>query len=194
MIDIESVLKDFPQTTEIHIVSVKNECKEVLIKIDQEANAEEPTIYCVNLHNEQETSHTFCFKRSQESACSISYSAPKNYLYEPNASILKAGSFKQVAAHYGVQKLHPNSHLYTSETLVADFPGRIFCIDRITKVQRKEIADIDKANLSIRNFPGSVTDLRKKLKLKDGGETYIFATTLCDDRKVLIIGRHAHVN
>jgi hypothetical protein len=81
--------------------------------------------------------------------------------------------------------------LYTSDTLVSHFPGRIFTIDRITKVQKKEISNIEKANLSIRNFPGSVADLRKKLKLKDGGDMYIFATTLYNNSKVLIIGRHA---
>jgi hypothetical protein len=79
--------------------------------------------------------------------------------------------------------------LYTSDTCITHFPGRIFTIERVTKVQRKEIADIDKANLSIRNFPGSVADLRKKLKLKDGGDVYVFATTLHDNSKVLIVGR-----
>lgn len=188
MIDIESVLKDFPQTTEIHIVSVKNECKEVLIKIDQEANAEEATIYCVDLHNEQETSHTFCFKRSQENQCIPEFDTPQHYLYEPNASILKAGAFKQVAERYGVNKLHPSSHLYTSQTFVPYFPGKVFAIEKVCKVQRKEIADIEKANLTIRNFPGTVAELRKKLKLKDGGDKHIFATTLRDNSKVLIVG------
>ncbi len=187
MIDIESVLKDFPQTTEIHIVSVKNECKEVLVKVEPTIPTTSPTVHCIHLNNEQV--QDFCYPRAAESTTCVAYSQPLRYLYEPNASILKAGAFKQVAQRYGVQKLHPNSHLYTSENMVADFPGRIFSIDRITKVQRKEIADIDKANLSIRNFPGSVADLRKKLKLKDGGETYIFATTLHDQSKVLIVGR-----
>ena len=100
---------------------------------------------------------------------------------------MKAGLFKTVANKYNVQKLHPSTHLYTSEELVPDFPGRSFEIKRVTKVQRKEIQDIEKANLSIRNFPGNVADLRKKLKLKDGGDTYIFACTLHDNSKVLII-------
>ena len=117
----------------------------------------------------------------------IAFSLPKNYLYEPNASIMKAGLFKTVAKRYNVEKLHPSTHLYTSEELVENFPGRSFKVERVTKVQRKEIQDIDKANLSIRNFPGNVADLRKKLKLKDGGDTYIFACTLHDNSKVLII-------
>ena len=117
----------------------------------------------------------------------IGYSAPKSYLYEPYASIMKAGLFKTVANKYNVQKLHPNTHLYTSDEYIENFPGRSFQINRVTKVQRKEIQDIDKANLSIRNFPGNVADLKKKLKLKDGGNIYIFACTLNDNSKVLII-------
>jgi hypothetical protein len=100
---------------------------------------------------------------------------------------MKAGLYKTVANRYNLQKLHPNTHLYTSEKKVENFPGRSFKVERVTKVQRKEIQDIDKANLSIRNFPGNVADLRKKLKLKDGGDTYIFACTLNDNSKVLIV-------
>lgn len=190
MIDIESVIKVFPSTQEVHIVAVNNECKEVLVRVKGEMIVEkgEIDIICANLPQQDQP---FVFTRKAEEACTIAYSLPQTYLYEPNAAILKAGAFKQVAQQMGVHKLHPNSHLYTSDTLVSHFPGRIFTIDRITKVQKKEINDIEKANVSIRNFPGSVADLRKKLKLKDGGDTYIFATTLHDNSKVLIIGRHA---
>ena len=203
MIDIESVIKVFPSTQEVHIVAVNNECKEVLVRVKGEMAGisgtstgsvtdipavTEPCIICANLPQQDQP---FVFTRKAEEACTIAYSLPQTYLYEPNAAILKAGAFKQVAQQMGVHKLHPNSHLYTSDTLVSHFPGRIFTIDRITKVQKKEINDIEKANVSIRNFPGSVADLRKKLKLKDGGDTYIFATTLHDNSKVLIIGRHA---
>jgi hypothetical protein len=190
MIDIESVIKVFPSTQEVHIVAVNNECKEVLVRVKGDLIVEkgEIDIICANLPQQGQP---FVFTRKAEEACTIAYSLPQTYLYEPNAAILKAGAFKQVAQQMGVHKLHPNSHLYTSDTLVSHFPGRIFTIDRITKVQKKEINDIEKANLSIRNFPGSVADLRKKLKLKDGGDTYIFATTLYNNSKVLIIGRHA---
>ena len=208
MIDIDSVIKAFPSTQEVHIVAVNNECKEVLVRVkgdlivekgerrisvqgEGEARIKEKgeiDIICANLPQQGQP---FVFTRKAEETCTIAYSLPQTYLYEPNAAILKAGAFKQVAQQMGVHKLHPNSHLYTSDTLVSHFPGRIFTIDRITKVQKKEINDIEKANLSIRNFPGSVADLRKKLKLKDGGDTYIFATTLYNNSKVLIIGRHA---
>jgi hypothetical protein len=232
MIDIDSVLKVFPSTYAVHIVAVKNECKEVLVCIKGELRDEkgelivekgeilgesgewrisvqgernikekggafpavpepvegpagkEPNIICANLPIEDQP---FLFTRRDEATCEVTYSQPLSYLYEPNAALLKAGAFKQVAAQFGLYKLHVNSHLYTSDTLLEKFPGRRFGIQRITKVQRKEISDIEKANLSIRNFPGSVADLRKKLKLKDGGDTYIFATTLHDNSKALIV-------
>lgn len=202
MIDIDSVLKVFPTTYAVHIVAVKNECKEVLVCVKGEWIVEkggafpavpepvegpagkEPNMVCANLPIEDQP---FVFTRRDEATCEVTYSQPLSYLYEPNAAILKAGAFKQVAAQFGLYKLHVNSHLYTSDTLLENFPGRRFGIQRITKVQRKEIGDIEKANLSIRNFPGSVADLRKKLKLKDGGDTYIFATTLHDNSKALIV-------
>ncbi|MED9996454.1 MAG: SAM-dependent methyltransferase [Paludibacteraceae bacterium] len=218
MIDIESVLNVFHSTYEVHIVAVKNECKEVLVCVkgewrdekgerrDEKGSAssavnephaavpepvegpagKEPCIICANLPL---YGKPFVFTRGAEATCMATYSQPLTYLYEPNAAILKAGGFKQIAQQFGVCKLHSNSHLYTSDTCITHFPGRIFAIERVTKVQRKEIADIDKANLSIRNFPGSVADLRKKLKLKDGGDVYVFATTLHDNSKVLIVGR-----
>ena len=191
MIDVESVLRHFPTTQEVHIVAVNNECKEVLLRIDAEKVCDNPKMVCVNLLPKTAQQQLFSFHRQDEAVGVASYANPMQYLYEPNAAILKAGGFKQIAGQLGIYKLHPSSHLYTSDRCITDFPGRIFAIDRITKVQRKEISDIEKANLSIRNFPGSVADLRKKLKLKDGGDTYIFATTLYNNSKVLIIGRHA---
>lgn len=188
MIDIESVLNVFPTTQEIHIVAVNNECKEVVVRIDAQHKQNNPKIVCVNLQPQKQVTQSFAYYKQEEQACSVNFSDPLQYVYEPNAAILKAGAFKQVANQFGVYKLHPSSHLYTSDTLVSEFPGRIFSIHRITKVQRKGINDVEKANLSIRNFPGSVADLRKKLKLKDGGDTYIFATTLYDNSKVLIVG------
>ena len=189
MIDVESVLRHFPTTQEVHIVAVNNECKEVLLRIDAEKVCDNPKMVCVNLLPKTAQQQLFSFLRQDEAVGVASYANPMQYLYEPNAAILKAGGFKQIAEQLGIYKLHPSSHLYTSDRCITDFPGRIFAIDRITKVQRKEINDIEKANLSIRNFPGSVADVRKKLKLKDGGDTYIFATTLHDNSKVLIVGK-----
>lgn len=185
MFDISSALEVFPECAEVHVVSVKNECKELLLLVEGGVCGE-TEIVCVDLDELGVRSEELAVK-SKETLLEVNYSAPKSYLYEPNASIMKAGLFKTVAKKYNVQKLHPSTHLYTSEELVPDFPGRTFKIQRVTKVQRKLIQDIEKANLSTRNFPGNVADLRKKLKLKDGGDTYIFACTLNDNSKVLII-------
>jgi len=112
------------------------------------------------------------------------------FLYEPNASLLKAGAFSILTQAFDLYKLHPNSHLYTSETLVENFPGRAFAIDAVFPVHPKDLkvhlGNLTKANITTRNFPESVAQLRKKSKLKEGGETYLFATTLMDDRKVLV--------
>jgi hypothetical protein len=189
MFDISSALEVFPECKQVHVVSVKNECKELLLLVEG-GFCGETEIVCVNLEEQgivkpEITSVASNLKKEKGEI--ISYSFPKAYLYEPNASIMKAGLFKTVANKYNVQKLHPSTHLYTSEEFVPGFPGRSFEIKRVTKVQKKEIQDIEKANLSTRNFPGNVADLRKKLKLKDGGDTYIFACTLNDNSKVLII-------
>ena len=204
MFDISSALEVFPECRQVHVVSVKNECKELLLLVEG-GFCGETEIVCVDLDElgisvqtsgepsllelsrVQPEITSVASNLKKEKGEIISYSSPKVYLYEPNASIMKAGLFKTVANRYNVQKLHPSTHLYTSEELVEDFPGRSFKVERVTKVQRKEIQDIEKANLSTRNFPGNVADLRKKLKLKDGGDTYIFATTLNDNSKVLII-------
>ena len=211
MFDISSALEVFPECKQVHVVSVKNECKELLLLVEG-GFCGETEVVCVDLDelgvrseelgiSVQTSGEPSLLELSRvkleitsvasnlkkEKGEIISYSFPKSYLYEPNASIMKAGLFKTVANKYNVQKLHPSTHLYTSEELVPNFPGRSFEIKRVTKVQKKEIQDIEKANLSTRNFPGNVADLRKKLKLKDGGDTYIFACTLNDNSKVLIV-------
>ena len=197
MFDISSALEVFPECSQVHVVSVKNECKELLLLIEKDFKGE-AEIVCVDLtpnysltviNTSSLLTPNFLAKKGDELVQSVSHSTPKSYLYEPNASIMKAGLYKTVANRYNLQKLHPNTHLFTSDELIENFPGRSFKVERVTKVQRKEIQDIDKANLSIRNFPGNVADLRKKLKLKDGGDTYIFACTLNDNSKVLIVTR-----
>ena len=114
----------------------------------------------------------------------------KAYLYEPNASILKAGAFRSVSSIYNVEKLHPNSHLYTSNEYIPDFPGRKFRIIGSSSLNKKELKKLigteKKANLTVRNFPASVAELRKRLKLAEGGDMYLFATTLADEKKLLI--------
>jgi len=189
MLDLALTLQTMHSTCEVHIVSVNNECKELLLVLAAGVQTAEPEIHCVNLtHNGKQC---FSFTRSQEQEATCTYADDTAlYLYEPNASILKAGGFKVLSAAYCMKKLHPNSHLYTSDELVADFPGRVFRIEKSYSFNKKEMKDllgnISKANISIRNFPSTVDELRKRTKLKDGGDVYLFATTLNSGDKVLL--------
>lgn len=197
MLDLSLALKELKHTQEVHILSVNNECKELLLLLGQEAPTEqappeEIPIRCANLFTKgaQEEQH-FAFTREQEQRSQCTYTdSLGNYLYEPNASLLKAGAFRSVAAAYSVRKLHPNSHLYTSDTFIGNFPGRIFRIVNQCSFNRKEakesLADLKKANVTVRNFPATVAELRKRLHLTEGGDTYLFASTLNDGRKVII--------
>lgn len=195
MLDLTLALKDMKHVVEAHLVSVNNECKELLLIVSaQDTTATQPNvpIVCINL-TPRETQR-FVFTREEEQTAECTYTDRiGKYLYEPNASILKAGAFRSIAARYGLEKLHPNSHLYTSDLPVEGFPGRSFEVGSTFPLNKKEIkealADIKKANLTVRNFPASVAELRKRIKLAEGGEDYLFATTLNDGKKVLILGR-----
>lgn len=190
MLDISLALQELPETTEIHVVSVDGECKELLFLLSAENNAQEPRIHCVNLRgNGLDQRFEFSRNEEQHAICRLA-DKPQHYLYEPNASVLKAGAFSILTQAFDLHKLHPNSHLYTSETLVVDFPGRAFSVESVFSAHFKDLkthlAGLTKANITTRNYPDSVADLRKKTKLKEGGDTYLFATTLQDGRKVLV--------
>lgn len=190
MLDITLALQQLPETTQIHVVSVDNECKELLYLLVAERVTEVPRIVCVNLRgNGQDQRFEFSRKEEQQAVCRYA-SEPRQFLYEPNASLLKAGAFSILTQAFELYKLHPNSHLYTSEQLVHNFPGRSFTVEAYFPLHPKELkihlAGLTQANISTRNYPDSVAELRKKTKLKDGGETYLFATTLQNGRKVLV--------
>lgn len=192
MLDLTLAINDLKHVQEAHIVSVNNECKELLLVLshDEKLSAEDIPVHCINLtHSQGQQSLTFTRQQEKDSACSYT-SLLKTYLYEPNASILKAGAFRSLSYIYKVEKLHPNSHLYTSDQYVADFPGRKFRITDSCSFNKNEVKEMlgteKKANLTVRNFPASVAELRKRLKLAEGGDTYLFATTLADEKKVLI--------
>ena len=180
-----------PHTQEVHIISVNNECKELLLLLGQTAPEEIP-VHCVNLSTKgEQEKQLFVFTREQEQHSECSYTDTLgNYLYEPNASLLKAGAFRSIAAAYSAKKLHPNSHLYTSDTQIEGFPGRTFRIINRCSLNKKEIkenlSDLKKANITVRNFPATVAELRKRIKLAEGGDTYLFASTLNDGQKILI--------
>ena len=169
--------------TEIHVVASDGECKELLFVLGDEDLSVSPMIYC----SDGESSFSFRSEDEEQCVCTIA-SAPNTYIYEPNAAIMKAGAFKSVGQRYGLQKLHKNSHLYTSDSKVDMFPGRCFRLIEVDGFGKQDLKRLvgRQANLTIRNFPESATTLRRRLRLTDGGDEYWFATTLADNRKVIL--------
>ena len=194
MLDLSLALKDLKHVCEVHIVSTDNECKELLLILQKMPVQSEISIHCINslgATNGYRIYQEYTFTQEQErtSDCPLTPEV-EAYLYEPNASILKAGAYRSLTQAYPVKKLHQSSHLYVSPHYMEDFPGRKFQVEAVSGFGKKDLKTflqgMEKANLTIRNFPSSVADLRKRLKLKEGGEDYLFATTLADESKVLI--------
>lgn len=182
MLDIANIQKELKCVKEIHIVSVDNECKEVLVLMSKDATNN--SIHCTNI-TKQNIQKYVATADDRNAECHYA-KEPSSYLYEPNVSIMKAACFRGIAETYRVEKLHPSSHLYTSDKLIADFPGRIFKVENVFSLKDKALKGIKKANLTVRNFPSTVAELRKRLKLNEGGSDYLFATTLADESKVII--------
>lgn len=192
MLDWHRAISELNCVKEVHIISVNNECKELLLVLSAR-NMGNLRIYCVN------DAQSFVCEESDMESSSVKI-APftleeMQYLYEPNASLMKAGCFGVLSERYDARMLSKNSHLFVSREPIAVFPGRSFRIIAVSSFNKKELkrhlSGITKANIAIRNFPLSVAELRKRLKLKDGGETYIFATTLSDESHVLMITEKA---
>ncbi|WP_339607339.1 RsmD family RNA methyltransferase [uncultured Roseivirga sp.] len=185
LLDIKGAIKDLGGASQVHVVAVNNEVKELLFIIDDKAN-ENPTIKAIDLTNSEVG---FEFNYEEEQGINLAHGNIESYLYEPNVSILKAGAFKSIASQFGLIKLHVNSHLYTSKTLANNFPGRSFkVISEISfnkKELRKAIPNM-KANITVRNYPMTVDQIRKKTGLTDGGDLYIFATTDQTGKKVVL--------
>ncbi len=173
-LDIRQGLAELKEVKEVFVVSSANECKEILF-LCQKGHFEEPRIITVNLTTAG--TQEFIFTFPQEKDQQVLNAEPGRYLYEPNASILKAGAFKTVAARYNLSKISGNTHLYTGE-LVSEFPGRIFDVDAYVKSDTKIVHQhikTGKANVLTRNYPLSPEELKKKLKLNDGGDDYLIA-------------------
>ena len=203
MLDWHRAISELSHVREVHIISVNNECKELLLVLsarnmgEMEASSADGEvkrvgnlrIYCVN------DAQSFVCEESDMEASSVKIAPPvleeMQYLYEPNASLMKAGCFGVLSGRYDARMLSKNSHLFVSREPITAFPGRSFRIIAVSSFNKKELkrhlSGITKANIATRNFPLSVAELRKRLKLKDGGETYIFATTLSDESHVLVI-------
>ena len=200
MLDWRKAVADLGKVNDVHIISVDNECKELLLAVNSEErgkNSASPSlrVVCVNLLSD---GNKECFEfdgyHASPSSSAFHFSPfDSRFLYEPNASIMKAGCFDLLEQRFGVMQLDKNSHLFVSDKEVIGFPGREFLIEKRTSMNKRELkaalADIDKANITVRNFPMSVAELRKRLKLKEGGEVYIFATTIANEGHQLLVCR-----
>ncbi|MGN8802109.1 THUMP-like domain-containing protein [Segatella copri] len=189
MLDWHRAISELSHVREVHIISVNNECKELLLVLSARNMGENLRIYCIN-----DAQSFVCDELDMESSSvkiAPSILEEMQYLYEPNASLMKAGCFGVLSGRYDARMLSKNSHLFVSREPIAAFPGRSFRIIAVSSFNKKELkrhlSGITKANIATRNCPLSVAELRKRLKLKDGGETYIFATTLSDESHVLMI-------
>ena len=185
MLDITKAIEDLKYVSEVHVVSVRNEVKELLFKLVKNFQ-EEPLINVIELGHLNHPE--FRFHMSEEKNAVLNTGEPQSYLYEPNAAILKAGAFKLIAQRHGITKLHQHSHLYTSNKKI-DFPGRMFKILEVVpyrKIEAKKLLNKQKGNITTRNFPMSVPEIKKLFKMKDGGETYYFFTTNSTNEHIII--------
>lgn len=193
VLDIDLTIKTLPGVSAVYVLGFEQECKEVLYHISREStlNPNDIPIHIILLERNGDIEHSFRFSRKDEHETHPTFSEPKTYLYEPHPAVLKAGALKAITQRYQVEKISVNSHLYTSDNLAINFPGRIFKIQAEVKPDAKllhpYLGKSQKANLTIRNFPASVSDLRNKLRLKEGGDKYLFATTLTDKRRIIIV-------
>ena len=197
MLDIHQAIKSLPQTAEVHIVAVDNECKEILLilKKDNKPNISENQgdkiiIKTRNLFTSGKN-QLFDFTYDEEKQAEPDYTDEVNrYIYEPNAAIMKSGAFKSVATRFGLKKFHLNTHLFTGDELLPDFPGRIMQVSAVfgnSKTDLKKLKEnYPKANVSTRNYPLSVDDFRKKTGIKDGGDDFLFALKTFSEKHILI--------
>ena len=215
MLDIEMIKKELTDITEIHVVAVRNECKEILLEIQKLKNSKTQNLRILATDLRENWNFSFTEEEERDAQWTLADNVGK-YLYEPGAACMKAGCFKLLSQRFNIDKLHRNSHLYTSDELVADFPGRIFevvCAVPFDKKVKKEISLICQqttdngqqtleessklkaqnsrftASVAVRNFPLSADELRKNLGLQDGNDFYIFGTTMKGEKKIVVIAK-----
>ena len=192
MLDITAACRSLRQVSEVHIVAVNNECKELLFILSHENKR--TRITCVNIIGSIRQQFSYYIDEESWSSIRLSQNIGK-YLYEPNAAIQKAGAGSILSSRYNIDKLHPNSQLYTSQEHIPEVPGRRFIVEDVVGFAKKELKallnNVEQANITVRNFPENVQTLRKRLKIAEGGDIYLFATTLADNSKVIIKCRKA---
>ncbi len=184
ILDISSAIDELKFVKEIHVIAIQNDVKEVLFLLEKDFK-KGIQIKTINIQKKSCQKFNFDLYDKIESL----YSEPLTYLYEPNAAILKSGGFHQISNQLNVFKLHQHSHLYTSDSLI-DFPGRIFKIKNIIPYDKKKISKIvpdKKANITTRNFPKTVAQIRKETKLKDGGNLFLFFSTDRNNKLIVLI-------
>lgn len=185
LLDLKAGMAEFRYVKEIHVVAVSNEVKEVLWWLRKGHKGEVP-IKTVNFKNDD--CQLFEFDMEQEKDAMIAYSQPLSYLYEPNAAIMKSGGFKCIGIKHHLKKLHPNTHLYTSDEPI-DFPGRRFRVEKVIPYRKTDLKVLarTKANVATRNFSESVAALRKKLHIQDGGNTYLYFIRTISEKPMVLV-------
>lgn len=189
LLDLRRAVEQLQRVTRIWVVAVDGECREVLYLLEREGiPTEQVSICATHLLREGEV-QAFTFNLMEEREAEVQYSPPLAYLYEPHAAVLKAGAFRCFAQRYGLKKLHANTHLYTSADLVEGVPGRTFSIETVCRYDRKTVHALlpeRRAHVSVRNFPDSSDQVRKRLALQDGGSAYLFAATDAEGKKIIV--------
>ncbi len=189
MFDWHKAVKVLHGVTEVHIVSVRNECKELLIILEKEQKPLK--LFCINDDSTFIVDNDGSTSSPQVNTDSDTDSDTFQYLYEPNASIMKSGCFRELALRFGIMEISASSHLFLSDRQLKDFPGRSFQILSVSSMNKKALKEkvsvLKNANITTRNFPINANQLRKKLKLAEGGDTYIFATTTQQKEHLLFI-------
>lgn len=187
MLDLKSVQRDLHSISDIHVVSLENECKEILVEV-RRGFVGDLRFHAVDISKSNRQSLVMDSSSEKMNLCSNNLTLELGrFIYEPSASLLKIGSFGALMEKYGLKKLHPHSHLFTCEDEIADFQGRGFELLEQRKANAKALKDIKKANISVRNFPQTVEELRRKTGIKEGGEIYLFFTTLENEEKVCLV-------
>lgn len=179
LIDISYLISVLNHIVEIQIIAVKNEVKELLVFLKKNQNGENKLITCTNLESDEPS---FSFQYHWEKEAVSEYSEPLQYLYIPNNAVLKSGGFNSISQHFNLKKLHPNTHFYTSDDLRTDFPGRIL---RIEIIESKAVKKGEKYNIISKNYPLTPDEIKKKYKIKDGGEHYLIFTQSLKSKIIL---------
>jgi 16S rRNA G966 N2-methylase RsmD len=187
MLDISLACKQLQRVAYVEVIGYQDECKELLFYIEAQENTTTPTLAAIEI--DHAGAETMRVEKTENTA--ISFAQPLAFVYDPPASLLKSGCFHEFAAQYGLKKLHPDTHLFTSETLVANVPGRTFALSKTCSVQADEVGaylpKARKANLRAVNFPDDTETIKRRLKIKDGGDVYLFAVTLIDGSLAVLV-------